>query len=218
MDAQLTAFDPARHGWPFGNLYHYAPGVGPVRLPSIELGFCGGMVFSAIDRFYAGEPMPAGLAAPRQGEPLFDLLFKRQRQTLIGGVTVKTYAWQLRADEDRGSTPGLGTRTTREWQRVRQSIDAGQPAVICLIREQGVLGKVWNNHQVVVHGYQIQPSGRVTLRVYDPNFRNRAGVRIEFTPGGRLDGRQFAPDGTERHRMRGFFVIPYDRPVPGNRE
>lgn len=210
MDAKQTAFRPEVHGWPFGNLYRYSPGVGHVRLPfSLELGFCGGMVFCALDRFHAGEAIGAELTCPVQGESLFGELFKRQRETLIGGVTLKTYRWQLRADEDRGSTPGLGTLTTREWEKVRRGIDAGHPIVICLIREKGVLGKVWMNHQVVVHGYQVQPSGRVTLFVYDPNHRRRAGIRIEFTPGSRLEGTQSTGEP-----MRGFFVIPYDRPVP----
>ena len=45
--------------------------------------------------------------------------------------------------------------------------------------------------------------------------RNTPGVTIQFTPGApHLDGRQYAPDGAENHRMRGFFVIPYDRPNP----
>jgi hypothetical protein len=204
------------HGWPFGNVYRYAPGIGPARLPfSIKLGFCGGMVFCALDRFYAREPMPTNADRPVQGQPLFDALFRRQRQTMRGVMTAKTYAWQVTADEDDGSKPGLGTLTTREWDRVRKSINAGHPVPICLIREKGILGKVWNNHQVVVRGYGIDPdSGRVTLSVYDPNHRNRNGVTIQFTPGSRIDGRQYKPDRTLDAPMRGFFVIDYDRPVP----
>lgn len=206
METRRTAFSPDVHGWPFGNLYRYTPGIGPVRLPfSVELGFCGGMVFCALDRFHGGEAIAADLERPVQGHSLFGELFKRQRQTLIGGVTLRTWRWQLRGDEE------LGPLTTQEWETVRRGIDAGHPVVICLIREKGVLGKVWNNHQVVVHGYHMQPSGRVALFVYDPNHRRRADIRIEFTPGSRLDGSQSTGE-----RMRGFFVIPYDRPVPAS--
>lgn len=206
METKQTAFRPDVHGWPFGNLYRYTPGIGPVHLPvSVDLGFCGGMAFCALDRFYAGDAIPPGLERPEQGHSLFGEIFTRQRQTLNGGVTLRTWRWQLRGDEE------LGPLTTKEWEAVRRAIDAGHPVVICLIRERGVLGKVWSNHQVVVHGYAVQPSGRVTLSVYDPNHRRRPGIRIEFTPGTRLEGTQSTGEP-----MRGFFVIPYDRPVPAS--
>jgi hypothetical protein len=210
MEERKTIFDPHRHGWPFANIYPFRLGIGRIRIPrSIALGFCGGMVFSALDRFYDREAMPALDRAPIQGEALFDALFRRQRQTLNGGVMFRTWRWQMKSDAE------LAALTTDEWTAVQRSIDAGHPIVICLIRVAGAFGKVWENHQVVVCGYRRDPvSGRVTLRVYDPNWRNRNGVRIDFTPGNRLNGQQYAPDGTERERMRGFFVIPYDRPNP----
>lgn len=214
MEARTTIFDPRRHGWPFGNLYPFRVGIGGLRLPpAINLGLCGGMVFSALDRFYDREPMPAAGPAPVQGEPLYAALFRRQMQTLSGGVTFKTYRWQIRSDEE------LARLTTEEWATVRRSIDAGHPVVICLIRVAGMLGKVSENHQVVVHGYRVDPSsGRVTLDVYDPNHpANRGHVTIGFTPGGLLDGKQYLhgrESTSPRERMRGFFVIPYDRPNP----
>lgn len=209
MDERKTIFDPHRHGWPFANVYPYKLGIGRIRIPrAIEMGFCGGMVFSALDRFYDREPMPETGPAPVQGEPLFDALFRRQRQTLNGGVMLKTYRWQIKSDEE------LARLTAHEWATVRQSIYAGHPIVICLIRVEGVFGAVWENHQVVVCGYRQDPaSGRVTLSIYDPNWRNTPGVTIRFTPG-TPDGRQLAPSGAENHPMRGFFVIPYDRANP----
>ncbi len=214
MDERKTIFDPHRHGWPFGNLYPFKVGVGRLRIPpAIKMGFCGGMVFSALDRFYEREPMPETGPAPVQGEPLYDALFRRQFQTLNGGVFLKTYRWQIKSDEE------LARLTTHEWSTVRQSIDAGYPIVICLIRVSGVLGILWDNHQVVVYGYRVDPaSGRVTLDVYDPNHpRNRGAVTIGFTPGNRLDGKQYLRGEESRspkERMRGFFVIPYDRANP----
>ena len=211
MEQRQTIFDPRRHGWPFANIYPYRMGIGPLRIPpSIILGFCGGMVFSALDRFYAREPMPATGPAPVQGEPLFYALLRRQRQTLNGGVMLRTWRWQVKSDAE------LARLTTEEWATVKRSIDAGHPVVICLIRAEGAFGKVWENHQVVVCGYRQDPSsGRVTISIYDPNWRNTPGVTIQFTPGAAsLDGRQYAPNGAENHRMRGFFVIPYDRPNP----
>lgn len=209
MDEGKTIFDPRRHGWRFANIYPYKLGIGPVRIPpAIKLGFCGGMVFSALDHFYDRDPIPDLSEAPVQGQPLFDALFRRQRQTLNGGVMLRTWRWQVRSDEE------LARLTAHEWETVRRSIDSGHPVVICLIRVAGVLGKVWENHQVVVCGYRRDPgSGRVTLSIYDPNWRNRDGVTIQFTPG-RPDGKQYAPSGAENHPMRGFFVIPYDRANP----
>ena len=209
MEERRTIFDPHRHGWPFANIYPYRLGIGRIRIPpAIKMGFCGGMVFSALDHFYDRAQIPRLDRAPLQGEPLFDALFRRQRQTLNGGVMLKTWRWQIKSDEE------LAALTAHEWATVRQSIDAGHPVVICLIREEGWFGKVWENHQVVVCGYRQDPaSGRVTLSIYDPNWRNTAGVTIQFTPG-TPDGRQLAPSGAENHPMRGFFVIPYDRDNP----
>ena len=209
MDERTTAFDPRVHGWPFGNIYPYRLGIGRIRIPpAVELGFCGGMVFSALDHFYDSEQIPKLDRGPVQGEPLYDALFRRQRQTLNGGVILKTYRWQIKSDEE------LARLTVQEWATVKQSIDAGHPSVICLIRVEGVFGKAWENHQVVVCGYRQDPaSGRVMLSIYDPNWRNREGVTIQFTPG-RADGKQYAPSGAENHPMRGFFVIPYDRANP----
>lgn len=204
METKETAFRPAEHGWPFGNSYLYSPEMAGVRLPlRLRMGFCGGMVFCALDHFYQARPIPAGPAAPAQGEALFAELFRRQRQTLRGGVWIKTYRWQVMPDEE------LGAATAREWEAVRRSIDAGNPAVVCLIRAAGYLGKVWDNHQVVAWGYARDPAtGRAALQVYDPNHPRRSDVRVEFTPGPRLEGRQSTGEP-----MRGFFVIPYDRPT-----
>lgn len=211
-----TPFKPSVHGWPFVNSFQFA-----FKLPGLSIpvgstfGFCGGMVFSALDRFYTRTPIPRGLARPGQGESLYEELLRRQWESFRGGVPAKAYGWQTRRDEDRGRSRGIGYLTSREWPALKAGIDSGRPTPLCLVRVSGYVGNVTKNHQVLAYGYDFdEASGGLTVSIYDPNHPEHADdVRLTLRlgqPGNRIDLRQNTSDDS----VRGFFVIPYDRPVP----
>lgn len=204
-----TAFRPSVHGWRFRNRFAFSPRLGPVRVPlNLSFGFCGGMAYAALDRFHAGVPIPAWSEVPEQGDALYAELYRRQRESLGDAVWWTVYRWQRMPDED------AGTRTAEEWKGVRRGLDAGVPQVICLIRVRGWAGNLSLNHQVVAYAYEVDDeSGRVRLRIYDPNHAGRDDVWIAFSPAaarGRIDGVQNTGEP-----MRGFFRMRYAPDPPG---
>jgi hypothetical protein len=197
-----TTFLPSRNGWRFPNSF-------------TRFGVCGGMCFSALDQFHAGAPIPDDDdRGPGRMTPLFRTLTLRQWQSVLTPRTLwKIARWQLSADEDgEDGKPGVGAWTEDEWAKARRELDAGRPAVLCLIRTRGVRNPTVN-HQVVAIGYEHDPtSGRLVIHVYDPNWPRNDRVTLTLhlgRPRHRLDASQSTGE-----RLRGFFVIPYDRPVP----
>ena len=204
-----TAFRPSVHGWRFRNRFAFSPRLGPVRVPlNLSFGFCGGMAYAALDRFHAGMPTPARTDIPEQGDALYAELYRRQRESLADAVWWKVHRWQRMPDEE------IGARTAEEWERVRRGLDVGVPQVVCLIRVRGWTGNISLNHQVVAYAYDAEDdSGRVQLRIYDPNHAGRDDVWIAFSPGGpsnRIHGVQSTGEP-----MRGFFLMSYAPDPPG---
>ena len=91
---------------------------------------------------------------------------------------------------------------------------------MCLIREESNSKvsapiKAASNHQVLAYKYQSDPrSTGVHIYVYDPTYGRDDRVVVAFERTSRdgflhglhmLDGNKTAP------RMRGFFLVPYDR-------
>jgi hypothetical protein len=202
---QTTPFRPSLHGWRFVNRF--------ASTPFGALGFCGGMCFGALDRYHAGAPIPPDREAPKPMSPLFRELAGRQLATLKGGMWLDTYRWQLLPDHDQGGRPGIGTRTAAEWPRIRAEIDAGRPVVLCLIRVGGTFGNVFHNHQVVACGYDHDAARQVaTIRVYDPNHPNRPDDHpVTLTLHLAHPAADWSASQSTGERVRGVFVVPYDR-------
>ena len=135
-------------------------------------GLCGGMVFAALDYWHAGAPPPG--QRPAGGTPLYQFIVRRLIDSwhVPAGVG-KYYQWMNRTDVDRLSAE-------QEWPRIRDSIDAGQPAALGVVTMAsawpGLLGR---NHQVLAYGYE-QSGDAVTLAVYDPNSGPDDRIRIAF--------------------------------------
>ena len=196
-----TRFDPAVHGWRFPNSF-------------TRFGVCGGMCFRALDLFHAGAPIPDDDRGPGRMTALFRTLTLRQWQSVLTPRTLwKIAKWQMLADEDgEDGKPEVGARTEDEWATAKRELDAGRPVVLCLIRTRGVRNPTVN-HQVVAFGYEHDPAtGRVVIYIYDPNWPGNDKVTLTLylgQPRHRLDASQSTGE-----RLRGFFVIPYDRRVP----
>jgi len=202
-----TAFSPRAHGFRFGNAFRFPfrfslPLVGRIDLGQMVYGLCGGMCFAALDYLRAGKPMLSQATVPARGSALHSYLWRRQLDSFCGLVVpLKVIAWMLRTDE------GVARLTaTKEFPRLRASIDQGTPATLCLIRLRGIRNPT-QNHQVLATGYAFDPAaGQASIDVYDPNHPGEEPM-LSMSLGDA--GRPAALSQSTGERLRGFFVIRY---------
>jgi hypothetical protein len=227
----VPGFRPSVHGLPYANAFPPGPTfrLGPfdsrlVGFGDAATGLCGGMALTARDLYEAGLPAPTDQrSVPANGSPRFRALVRRQVQSLDWlRVPLRYLDLQaLRPDPPVG--PALWLRrepprveaVLRDWPRIRAEIDAGHPSVVGLIRTAGV--SPWaltQNHQVLAWGWEAE-TGRITLRIYDPNHPGRDDVELRVAvapgPGPWRDRITLAQSTGEP--LLGFFRQPY--PPPG---
>jgi hypothetical protein len=194
-----TGFLPSKHGFPFPNWF--APGrrvLGPVRYPGG--GVCGGMVFTALDHFLAGAPLPAG-----DPDDLLPHLWRRLLASwnLPFGV-LRYYDWQRRPQQR------VNELTAAEWPRIKACLDAGLPAPLGLVQADG-----WHprrlplHHQALAVGYELDGDA-VTLGCYDPNWPgdDTLTLAVDLTAARPPAGGHAGPD------LRGLFLTEYRRAEP----
>lgn len=200
-----TRFIPSQHGFPFANTWPIGQPVlklwtpfGRIGIGNAAAGVCGGMVFAALDHFYHDRPVP-----PEPTDELFRYLVRRLFASWnipFGGA--RYYDWQRR--------PDLHRFTLREWQGIRDRLDAGTPVPLGLVQVQSWdLRQVGRNHQVLAVGYDIRESGTIAIRIYDPNYPGDDETSLLFDPN--------VPGQPIRHSweggtVRGFFRTRYQVP------
>lgn len=203
MQSVRTGFDARRHGWCFGNAFAM-PSLAFIDWGARLLGLCGGMCYAALDYWHAGIPIPPQANAPLPGTLLYRYLLRRQlasmgRPWVLGRIA----AWMLRADDKV-----LALTAEREWESLRARLDAGEPAVLVLVRAGG-LADPTQNHQAVATGYALnEESGQVTISLYDPNHpAPPSEVTLSLTlPMEEREGRLAQSTGEP---LRGFFALHY---------
>jgi hypothetical protein len=203
-----TTFVPSKHGFHFRNGLPIVPKF--LRgLLNPKWGVCGGMCWSALDRYFAGEPIPDTKETPLPGSPLYKELFWRQVDTTSSWRWLKTIVWQNRFNKTMA-------RLTREqeWPKAKESIDKGIPITLCIIRVPPIVGIPTANHQVLAVGYRTEPvaaSKPMHLSIYDPNRPDQDTAMLYMTGEGPNDSwKTHIPDTSDAKRFRGFFVIPHE--------
>jgi len=188
---RVPGFAPSVHGLRFANSFASAPirrfqlgALATLTVGDVANGLCGGMTFVVADCFIAGLEAPVDATAPVDGSPLRSAIVERQIDSFDDGrVPLRFYglALPIRPPREAGWAQALGrvgidlhSRTwlmaTREWPRVRRLLDSGRLVPLGLVRAVS-----WNpldlarNHQVLAWGYDLE-GGRLTLRIYDPNW------------------------------------------------
>jgi hypothetical protein len=217
-EATIPGFLPSVNGFHFANAWPSGPTVrlGPLDPRWIGIGdaadgLCGGMVYTAGDLFAAGVSVPADRQPFENGSARFNAIVRRQVESLRW-LTVPVRYW-LRSALG-GSFGGDRARSTfdREWPKARALIDAGEPAMIGLIRVASADPRaLTRNHQVMAWGYAEDGRG-VTLRLYDPNWPDRDDVTISID----LDP-AFRPAALRQSTgepLLGWFVLPYSAREP----
>ena len=202
IETVLTQFRPSVHGWAFGNFGSF--------------GNCGGMCWSALDCFYRRQPVDRAMTSP--SPTLKDKISGRQKDTMDNWLWAKVVDWTQRSDQPHvGRLHSVGHLTQEEWPSISELLTHGEPALLCVLREEGYSADPTKNHQVLAWGYDFDTVQRhVSIRVYDPNFPNADKMTLEFDlgqPESNIHGCQRLNGNVLDRRMRGFFLIPYDQDV-----
>ena len=212
-----TAFDALEHGWKFPNSFDVPTSLDVLR---DTIGLCGGMCFTALDRYYSEEPIPDTTSTPRPGSSLFNEIFNRQIDNIrVQELIIKCLDWSLRQDYKGeyywlpycDEWDSVGELSIRSWNNtIAPRLDDGLPTVIVLCKVGGL--DIWGNHQVIATGYEIFGSNRISIECYDPNYpKHYSAVTFQKdTDEYRINAKCGRKDGT-RHNIRGFFFWDYDR-------
>jgi hypothetical protein len=218
QERTVEGFLPSVHGFHFANAWPAGPTVrfGPLDPRWIGIGdaadgLCGGMVYTVGDLFAAGIAMSPEREPPANGSPRFRAIVRRQVESLAF-LTVPVRFW-LRSALG-GSLGGDRARATfdREWPKAKALIDAGQVAMIGLIRVASANPMMLTrNHQVMAWGYAEDGRG-VTLRLYDPNWPDRDDVTVTLQLDPAL--RPIGLSQSTGEPLLGWFVLPYSPADP----
>ena len=189
---RVADFLPSVNGFPFPNCYDkgrrfhlFETPFGAVGVADATRGLCGGMIFTAMDLYYAGvRPVPQSPT-----DPVFRYFCRRLFTSWgLPFAWVKYWDWQMRpmtSTSIAGVTVRDGvSRLTREgeWPRVRAALDRGELTALGLVKETGLSpAKLGLNHQVLAYGYDLNDeTGDVTILVYDPNHPCDDTVALTF--------------------------------------
>jgi len=223
------AFLASTGGLGFTNSWPSEPAVtlrtpfGDINVGNARSGLCGGMVFAALDYWYARRVPPVDRPAPDM--PLYGFIVRRIVDSWNIPVGVAQYfTWMNLPDGDTGFDVfgrhvtvdrGVSGRTVlQQWPQIKHDLDQGVPCPLGVVtthsRELGDLGQ---NHQVLAYAYTAKP-GSVTLRVYDPNRGPKDDVAIRFDPGPPAGATAFSHNLDIDHDVRGFFRSTYTPQPP----
>lgn len=207
-ETHSTCFSPSQHGWNFVNSFDKKYFFNQI---TVGLGFCGGMVFSAFDRYNKNQAIPAQKTPPKDGERLFKHLYNRQLTSFnSGGVIARVLNWINKADEahaHRGHS--VGYLTKKEMKKIKEQVKAGKPVPIVLVRHEGITNtfKAGDSHQVLVYKYTEESTlNRVRFWVYDPNYPNRDDIVLTIYKGYAENRIRIIHSAQSTLRERGFFI------------
>jgi hypothetical protein len=196
-DLHVTNFDPFTgaqggfntQGFDFENSFtnnKFTLSVGGYSLAFDKTyGLCGGMVYSALDTFLAGngtttpEGSPTGpalgpgLVGPPDSGPVFNYLYARELDSLKGDnfAPIREMLHMMVLDPYESERE---RETSHYFGAITASINAGQPVPLLLVEALSP-SQVFDNHQVLATGYFYRggPQGQLVVQIYDPNFPGR---------------------------------------------
>jgi hypothetical protein len=150
----LTDFDPVKRDFAFGNSFKND------FIPAVDWttgGLCGGMSYAMLDYYYSGVPVPVQPFPPANGTTLYNYLYQRQKESLLGdGLVSNVGKWvELRINPGGARNTeffhwGLSAKKGERIDELKSFIDNGKPAVLGLYGIDGTA-----DHQVVAIGYDM---------------------------------------------------------------
>jgi hypothetical protein len=222
-------FLPSKQGFAFVNNWPSEPAVvlptpfGKIAVGNASAGLCGGMVFAALDYWYAGILPPS--RQPPPDDPLYGYLVRRLIDSWhVPSGVAEYYSWMNLPDGDRGfdvfgrhvlTQRGLAWRTIEnQWPQIAADLGHGVPVPLGLVTVASAApADLGLNHQVLAYGYQVSAAG-VTVRVYDSNSGQRDDVYIQFDPGNPAKPTAFNHNIAISRPVRGFFRTAYTKATP----
>ena len=182
------------------------PFVSPINLDKVVYGLCGGMCFGALDYFNDGLPIPETTKVKDINSQFLLYLWDRQLDSIKLPVVFKVMEWMIL---DNGN---IGRRMSRwEIPKLKRRIDKGTPAVLALIRSQGVSDPT-QNHQVMATSYTLDNDTKdMVIQLYDPNHPGKnPSLHLNF----RNPSQGIAIRQSTGEDLRGFFVLTYHKQGP----
>lgn len=198
-----TGFRPSKDGFGFANTWRDA-----LLGAFASRGRCGGMVFAALDAFAAGRPLPPGAASsdlPLHGAPLSQVIWKRQVDSVLGGLGENLLQFVRFTYMPSGSPPGIASATRCELVTLFDALRSGRPVPLGLVSAIGPT-RLAANHQVLAYAAEFGES-RVEIWVYDPNHPRRDDIVIAVPFA--LAEPVVERIGSKRILWRGLFVERY---------
>jgi|GEM_PF-727605 len=185
-------------------------------------GLCGGMAFASLDYYTADWLIPQDPSNPVRDTPwritLRDYIWTRLLYSLTtGGVAARTLMWMAVHQFVPAGIPfdGGASRLVRwsrlEFEGIKPIIDGGNPCPIALVRN---IQDPFNQHQVLVTGYEDAGDGTGVLFVYDNNCPNREAVITVDFRGPVLGVTESCASNAGPDALRGFFRALYVPMVP----
>lgn len=193
--------------------------------PPAGYGMCGGMGFTILDYWFNHWHPSAGNGSvpvwtPAQQGALRGYIRNRLADSLgIGGVAANTLLWMTLLDyipdTFGGGSNKVRSMTRGELTKVMQQIDQGNPVPIALV---GLTKVVFNQHQIVVYGYDDNKDGTFRLYVYDYNCGPvQNTIDLNFQPAFHVlvpSASGESCSSSDRGALRGFFVPNYKPQMP----
>jgi hypothetical protein len=226
---KTAGFLPSEWGFAFVNSWPSEPCVvlntpfGKIGMGNAAAGLCGGMVFAALDYWYAGTRPPA--AQPSPEDPLYGYLVRRLIDSWhIPSGVAQFYQWMNLPDGDSGfdvlgwtvlTQRGLAWRTIeQQWPEIAADLDHGIPAPLGVVSVASAApADLALNHQVLAYDYKVTAAD-VTVWVYDPNSGQRDDVYIQFDPSAPAKATVFKHNLAISEPVRGFFRTAYSKATP----
>ena len=213
-------FRPSRHGLHFPNTFEPGLALRLLQPGAKVMGLCGGMAYVVRDLFERQIDPPAGRDVPRRGSARYKAIYRREVESFDWfRLPIRFWVWSaLHPDKPTWWSRLLGRRplpelTLRdEWPRIRAQIDAGELAMVGLVRGAAFdPRKLTQNHQALAYGYRVEPR-LIAIRIYDPNYPDSDDV----------EARIVLPDGNGPPKveswppepLRGFFSAKYKAAEP----
>lgn len=184
-------------------------------------GLCGGMAFTALDYWHKNWVLPRGISKDDQpqrtspsGKILRDYIWNRLIQSLKDNAgTFLEWMAVLHFEKGPGAT-WLRDRTKAEIDKLKARINAGVPVTVGMI---GTTANPFNNHQVLVYGYNDNPDGTTTLFIYDNNVPGvETTCKLDFSGSALSAVESNANSDAVKNRgpLRGIFCTTYTPMTP----
>jgi len=186
---RMTRFIPAKHGLAFANTFtnNFIN-----EFDVSTSGLCGGMIYTALDYYYANKTVPDWPYPPAPHKPLRKILYDRQVNSLEANMDrwIDLYFNPFGRRNWDFFNWGMNLSPGGQLQQLKASIDKGIPTPLGL---RSCDENCIQDHQVIAVGYEIA-SGKTTGRagksdgikifVYDPNHPGRTMTMVpDFTTG-----------------------------------